>query len=107
MESAEATDLLAHHPSTKGILIAMTETPRDKKDPRYSSQIDAYGYSPEYRTVCIRFKHGMSEYHYHHTDPEKAAQLETCESFGRWVGHNLKNVHHCERVREPSYYKGT
>lgn len=108
MESATATTdkpLLAWRPSTKGLAIPMTETPRDKKEKGYSSQIDAFGYHEGEKTMCIRFKHGMSEYHYHHVEPEKAASIVECQSFGRWVEANLKGVHHYERVRDPDYYR--
>ena len=107
-EQTEAEKLLAHHPSTKALNIPMTATPvKGADDKRYSSQIAAHGYDLERKTMRIEFRHGASLYDYHHVSPEKAAALLACDSFGRWVEANLKGVHHYERVREPSYYKGT
>ena len=98
----EAEKLLAHYPSTKAVVIPMTPTPAkgDPKDKRYSSQIAAHGYDLDHKTMRIRFVWGFSEYDYHRVEPEKAASINTCESFGAWVNASLKGVHHYELVRE-------
>lgn len=99
--------LLAHYPSTKDVPIPMIDTPAkgDLHDKRYSSQIAAYGYDLTHQTMRVRFRHGLSEYDYHHVSAEKSAQILACDSFGRWVEKHLKGVHHYERTKEPDYYK--
>lgn len=103
---SEKERLLSWYPSTKGLDIPMTSTPeKGAEDKRFSSQIAAHGYDLAHKTMRIEFKHGSSQYDYHHVEPEKAASILACESFGRWVEANLKGVHHYERVREPTYYR--
>lgn len=105
-ELSEKERLLAWYPSTRHLNITMTRTPeKGAEDKRFSSQIAAHGYDLAHKTMRIEFKHGSSQYDYHHVEPEKAASIAECDSFGRWVEKNLKGVHHYERVRDPNYYR--
>lgn len=100
-EQTDAEKLLAFYPSTKALQIPMTPTPaKGAEDKRYSSQIAAHGFDLEHKTMAIEFQFGRSLYHYHNLSPEKAAAINTCESFGGWVNANLKGKHHYELVRE-------
>ena len=89
----EAEKLLAHHPSTKHLVIPMTDTP-------HSSQIAAHGYDLAHKTLCVRFKWGNSEYHYHRVPPEVAAEFAAAQSKGGFLKTAIKGVYHFECIKE-------
>lgn len=91
----EAEKLLAHHPSTKHLVIPMTETPN-------SSQIAAHGYDLSTKTLRVRFKWGNSEYDYHRLPPEVAAEFAAAKSKGGFLKAAIKGIYHfeCTKARE-------
>ena len=89
----EAEKLLAHHPSTKHLAILMTDTPT-------SNQVAAHGYDLANKTLCVRFKWGNSEYHYHRVPPEVAAAFAAAKSKGGFLKERIKGVYHYECTRE-------
>ena len=91
----EAEKLLAHHPSTKHLVIHMIETP-------HSSQVAAHGYDLSTKTLCVRFKWGNSEYHYHRVPPEVAAEFAAAKSKGGFLKAAIKGIYHfeCTKARE-------
>ena len=89
----EAEKLLAHHPSTKHLVIPMTETP-------HSSQVAAHGYDLAHKTLCVRFRWGLSEYMYHRVPPEVAAEFAAAKSKGGFLKEHIKGVYHFECTKE-------
>lgn len=91
----EAEKLLAHHPSTKHIVMHMIETP-------HSSQVAAHGYDLATKTLRVRFKWGNSEYDYHRVPPEVAAEFAAAKSKGGFLKEHIKGVYHfeCTKPRE-------
>ena len=87
-----AEKLLAHHPSTKHLVIPMTETP-------FSSQVASHGYDLSNKTLCVRFKFGLSEYHYHRVEPEVAAEFASAKSKGGFLKEHVKGIYHYEMVK--------
>lgn len=54
-----------------------------------SSQIKSHGYDPQTRTLAIEFKTG-AVYHYADCPPEVYADMQSCESFGKFFGANVR-----------------
>lgn len=92
-EQTAAEKLLSHHPSTKHLVIPMTETP-------HSNQVAAWGYSAADQTLRVRYKWGNSEYDYHRCDPELVDGFADAKSKGGFLKEHIKGVYHYELVKE-------
>lgn len=63
-----------------------------------STQVAAYGYDEESKTLAIEFKNG-GLYHYAGVEPEKFERLRNAESIGRFIHAEVKSQHTATRIQ--------
>ncbi len=76
-------------------------TPSINYQPCTSSQVSAFGYCPVTQTLGVKFKAGSgSTYHYSGVPPEVFADMQKCESVGKFLGSRIKGKYEFQRQSE-------
>lgn len=82
-----------------------TNPPSIDLQPCVSSQVKAFGYDPETRTLAVQFISNDSTYHYNDVAPEVFAAMKAAPSVGAFFGKAIRNQYVC--AKQPDAKTGT
>ena len=78
-----------------------TNPPSIELSPCVSSQVKAYGYDAETRTLAVQFISNNSLYHYADVPADVFASMKAAPSVGTFFGKHIRNAFVCTKQADP------